>query len=99
MFCLMTPKYHLIAPSISQRPSKPNGPPDKNHSAFLYRTGLIKRVSPGSMLQDHLMNSGTFESETHTNKKTSLIINKIYESVYILLGEIPIKAILSNINT
>ena len=40
---------------------------------------LIKRGSTGSMLQEHFMTSGTFESETHTNKQPSLIIIKIYE--------------------
>ena len=39
----------------------------------------IKRGSTGSMLQEHFMISGTFESETHTNKQPDLIINKIYE--------------------
>ena len=39
----------------------------------------IKRGSTGSMLQEHFMISGTFESETYTNKQPDLVINKIYE--------------------
>ena len=39
----------------------------------------IKRGSTGSMLQEHFMISGTFESETHKNKQPDLIINNIYE--------------------
>ena len=45
------------------------------------------------------MNSGTFESEIHKNKQTRLIIYKIYEYLYRLLGKIPIKALFSNKNT
>ena len=39
----------------------------------------IKGGSTGSMLQEHFMISGTFESETHKNKQPDLIINNIYE--------------------
>ena len=39
----------------------------------------VKRGSTGSMLQEHFMISGTFESETHKNKQPDLIINNIYE--------------------
>ena len=39
----------------------------------------IKRGSTGSMLQEHFIISGTFESETHTNNQPDLIINKIFE--------------------
>ena len=52
----------------------------------------IKHGSTGSMLQEHFMISGTFESETHTNKQPDFIINKIYEYHSILSGKIPIKA-------
>ena len=55
----------------------------QNESASQDDTGWdteqIKRGSTGSMLQEHFMISGTFESETHTNKQPDLIIKKIYE--------------------
>ena len=41
------------------------------------------------------MNSGTFESETHTDKQPDFINNTIYEYHKRLLGNIPIKAILT----
>ena len=46
---------------------------------YMLEPEQIKRGSTGSMLQEHFMISGTFESETHTNKQPDLIINKIYE--------------------
>ena len=41
------------------------------------------------------MISGTFEYETHTNKQPDLITNKIYEYNLRLLGNIPIKILLT----
>ena len=62
---------------------------------MVHESEQIKRGSTGSMLQEHFMISGTFESETHKNKQPDLINNKIYEYDYRLLVNILIKSLIS----